>query len=89
MRSLVTFLLLCGCAGQAKTPEQIEYNRQIDLQNWELCMRVYERSGQPTYHFGHSHQHRTTPNQLSDYVKQDLIVNGCKSVLKHYWADHI
>ena len=82
---ITLFIVLAGCASQPLT-EVEEYNRQIDLQNWALCEAVYEKVGHYTYHIGHSHvSGRTRP----DWVKDDLITNHCRMILKDYWAHRI
>ena len=80
-------LIVLGCSSNPLTEEQ-EYNRQIDLQNWLLCEAVYESSGRPTIHYNHTHRN-LRGNSLAYAVKQDLIDNSCRMILRDYWAEGI
>ncbi len=89
----IVWLILFGLAmtsGCASVPEHVsEYNRQIDKENWELCKAIYERYGRPTYHT-HSHSTPMTKRTEAAYIREDLIVNHCRSIIKpEYWGDHI
>jgi hypothetical protein len=87
---LLVIIVAQGCAVLTEEQEEIiQYNRQIDLQNWTLCKQAYERSGTFTIHFGHTHQGPMSRNAEANAVKDDLIDNHCKMILRDYWADHI
>ena len=79
---------MTGCVSSPLSEVQ-EYNRQIDIQNWVLCEAVYERANTPTVHYGHTHRRHMSVGLLADAVKDDLIQNRCRGILKDYWADHI
>ncbi len=83
MRYLLLFLLLAGCA-ETRTRDEIEWDRQMDRENWALCMKAYEHAGKPTFHRGHIHGRGA--NRL-EWIRTDLMDNNCRRVLGPYWAD--
>jgi hypothetical protein len=64
----------------------MEYNQQIDADNWAMCEAAYKASNQPTIT---DHEHGDHRPHRSFEVKRDLTANRCKSNLKDYWIDHL
>ncbi len=71
-----------------------EYNRNIDMENWETCMYIYHELGDITYHINHSHDRRRAKRGVNSFdVKSDLTTNKCRMVIQHFlgkdvWAEH-
>lgn len=83
---LLSAVILAGCAsGPPLTQDEIEYNRQMDVENWMLCETVYDNAGKITWHRDHSHRGRTRHWM----IQQDLADNGCRQILKGLWAHSI
>ena len=88
---ILMIIVVQGCATTLTQEEQDvrDYNRQIDLQNWNMCERVYLDSHIPTIHFNHTHTKPMSGNRLAEATRSDLIVNQCRMILRGYWADRI
>lgn len=82
MRWLLPFLLF-GCAS-TMTAEEVEYQRQLDRENWALCEAVYKEARQYTLHIGHVHRRGVEPKWYE--IKDDLTSNDCRRVLGPYYA---
>lgn len=83
MKNLIVLasLLLCGCAtADDITKEEREYRQAVDLANWKLCEEIYLAYGKPTFHKGHTHRIKNISS--NHYVRQDLMSNNCKRLLK-------
>lgn len=84
MKNLIVLasLILCGCAAAEEvTKEDREYRQAVDLANWKLCEEIYLAYGKPTFHKGHTHR-RINNISSNHYVRQDLMSNNCKRLLK-------
>lgn len=89
----VIFLSACvfvmmGCA--TTDPEQAEWDRAMDYENWRTCMAVYEQLGAYSVHYDHSHngKHKRSVPRWED-VKRDLLDNNCRTILRQagLWAE--
>ena len=75
-----------GCASyEPLTPEELEYNRNADVENWQLCMQILERQQHVrTYHDNHEHK---IPWRVKHWMlESDLRDNHCRILLGDYWA---
>jgi hypothetical protein len=87
------FLFLAGCASTLTEEEREvkEYNEQVMRENWTLCEQVYLANGTPTFHKGHTHTRGSTRRSSLENIRQDLITNRCRHILKPHglWAEGI
>ena len=84
----VILLMMCGfaaCATQNLSPEEVEWRRHVDQQNWLLCQYVYKKSN-AILRSDHVHikGRRHTPQE----VRSDLMKNNCRLVLRDYWIEY-
>ena len=89
MKQLIPLLVLfSGCASNL-TIQEIEardWRRGIDLENWNMCEKVYLDHGRATFHKDHMHGKRDPIRAWM--IASDLRVNQCKSVLRDYWIEY-
>lgn len=85
----VAALAIMGCS--TMTPEQVEWKRAMDYENWNTCMAVYEAHGVHTVHMDHSHSGIRNKGRTPrwEHVKADLRDNNCRIMLKQagLWAE--
>ena len=89
---LLFFITLFGCA-YTLTPDQREWRRHIDAENWRSCVALYRDSGVYTLHIGHTHDlHRGKRKIITntDYfnLRSDLKDNLCRMYLRGYWIEY-
>lgn len=77
-------LLLAGCAS-TMTAEDVEWRRQIDRENWQLCDSIYKQFDKPTFH-RHLHRRNVEPRWYE--IRDDLSDNACRAILGDYWIDY-
>ena len=71
-----------------------DYNRAIDMENWQTCLLIHKTRGSITYHIGHSHDRKRANRRVDPFdVKSDLMHNNCRSLIrqvfgKDAWAEH-
>lgn len=86
LRSLILVLFLAGCVSY--TPEQIEWRRSIDHENWYNCEQAYNATlGAWTYHRNHIHK-RLGRRVRHWHIKDDLAWNNCRIVLGNEWIEY-
>ena len=84
---VIISLIIVGCAPLTELEaERRDYNRVIDIENWQMCESTLKYYGRPTIHKNHMHRPkgRIDPWMLG----QDLSDHNCKMILKDRWADH-
>ena len=80
-------ILINGC--ETLSPEEREWNRAIDLENWQRCAYVYAQNGGITVHVNHSHKRHADWNDTDYwYVRSDLVHNICRSILRNQWIHY-
>lgn len=85
LAGLITALALTsGCATQL-TPEEREWRRGIDAENWRLCEMVYQRQNVVIVS---DHPHVRHRRHRPHEIQSDLVANQCRRVLKEYWAEY-
>lgn len=82
---VINLLNMVGCTS-TKSFEQ-EYQESIDLENWRACKAAYDSRNHATIHRNHSHSKGISAT--AGDVKDDLIQNRCKSILRDSWATGI
>ena len=86
---LFILLFLAGCTPMTELErEQREWRRAIDLGNWELCEKVYDRSGEIMWHVGHIHRRGESAQSRAFSLRSDLATNKCRHNLGDYWIEY-
>ena len=82
---VLLFFVLTGCASNL-TPEEIEWNKQVDLDNWHMCQVAIAQAKDMTIHINHSH--RWDRNRPLD-IRSDLAINQCWERIGDHWIPRI
>ena len=83
LRLFLIIVLLSAC--ESLSPDEIEWRRQIDNENWLLCQQVFKQGNAYTVT---SHEHRRHRAHRPHEVKEDLADNFCRTNLKEYWIEY-
>lgn len=83
---LLTLIVLAGCA-DTRTKEEIDWDHQIDRDNWRMCVIAMKQTGDAVWHIDHIHNRRD-PLGMNDHrtVHWDLRDNKCRLRLGGYWV---
>ena len=80
-------LFLAGCASNL-TADERDWREGIDRENWRLCDRAYRQARKATIHLNHSHKYEDRRPVKHHFIRDDLMRNQCRSILRDYWADY-
>lgn len=58
----------------------------MDAVNWQTCEAKIKAHKHPTFHKGHVHREGWDPTPWQ--VKDDLVLNNCRAVIKNEWANY-
>ena len=90
MRYLL-LLLLCACTSMTADEREEKkdgaaYKQNIDIENWAVCEKIYNRYNKPTMHVDHSHGRHDRIRPWM--IKKDLNVNMCRGIMGESWIHH-